>query len=165
NDELKVLFAAADQVVKATSSQEPKNVSPGLTTKGAPRSQNPETPPPPKTLPRDELPPLSVPLTKNTFTPMYRLGWMYTLRVHRPDHEDRGYQSNVCVRDKRAEAISSQVSTLTAACIHSQWHQTLYHSLYRDICPRTQPRQRSQARAGGCSQRHPDEDPEWHIQA
>ncbi|KAL1659558.1 hypothetical protein GGF50DRAFT_12431, partial [Schizophyllum commune] len=79
-DELKALFAAADQAVKATSSQEPKNVSPGQTTKSAPRSQKPETPPPPKTLPRDELPPLSVPLTKNTFTPLYRLGWMYTLR-------------------------------------------------------------------------------------
>ena len=51
------------------SGQAPKNVS-----------QSKQEKAPPKTLPREELPPLSVPLMKNTFTTMYRLGWMYTLR-------------------------------------------------------------------------------------
>ncbi|KAI5887523.1 uncharacterized protein SCHCODRAFT_02704892 [Schizophyllum commune H4-8] len=74
-DELKSLFAAADQAVKASAA-----TASGQASKSASRSRQPRKPTPPKTLPRDELPPLSIKLAENTYTPFYRLGWIYTLR-------------------------------------------------------------------------------------
>ncbi|KAI0767977.1 hypothetical protein BD413DRAFT_565809 [Trametes elegans] len=69
-DELKSIFAAADRAIKA----------PATTSSAKDVSQGKQKETPPKTFPREELPPLSVPLAKNTFTPLYRLGWQYTLR-------------------------------------------------------------------------------------
>ncbi|KAL1689527.1 hypothetical protein GGG16DRAFT_115006 [Schizophyllum commune] len=76
-DELKNIFAAADEVTKASaletkaSGQASKNPSQG-------RKSLKDYP---QTYPRHELPPLAkLPSAKDTFAPLYRLGWMYTLR-------------------------------------------------------------------------------------
>ncbi|KAL1689531.1 hypothetical protein GGG16DRAFT_115011 [Schizophyllum commune] len=73
HNELKAVFAAADHAVKA-----PEAAPSGRAPTNASQSQQKFTFP--RTLPREELPPLAVRPDKGTFVPLYMLGWMYTLR-------------------------------------------------------------------------------------
>ncbi|KAI5833896.1 hypothetical protein K523DRAFT_341558 [Schizophyllum commune Tattone D] len=77
-DELKNIFAAADKVTKASAlaTKASGQASKSLASQGRKSLKDY-----PQTYPRHELPPLAKrPSAKDTFAPLYRLGWMYTLR-------------------------------------------------------------------------------------
>ncbi|KAL1678343.1 hypothetical protein EV122DRAFT_290416 [Schizophyllum commune] len=160
-DELKSIFAAAERAIKTpaptASGQAPKNVSQGKQEKA-----------PPKTLPREELPPLSVPLTKNTFTPMYRLGWMYTLR----EFIDRIMKTEDI---SRTSAFEINVQTpFRAKYPHLPLPAFTLNGLSRSVIVYIATNVSEYSRARGLKQQlvdaakdilGQDEDPVWHLQA
>ncbi|KAI5887528.1 uncharacterized protein SCHCODRAFT_01338629 [Schizophyllum commune H4-8] len=78
-DELKATFAAADEAAKASARETRAS---GQASKNAPQGRK-SLKDYPQTFPRHELPPLAKrPSAKDTFAPLYRLGWMYTLREY-----------------------------------------------------------------------------------